>query len=353
MLMIVMNKIFHSIRYLLSHPLRAIEINQLYKHLKGQYRMTIVLVHSYRESHYLKISSDKNIKNNKATEPNLQDSHQPMIITLHDGLTHTGGLTDRLKGMCTLFSYAKKNESVFKIYFTAPFRLEKYLIPHNYDWTIESAALVYNLENTAVYTWEDSLSAKPFFQKNLTKEQLHIGCNSAECFSSYSELFHELFKPSELLESQVNYHLKKLGGKHQFISVSFRFQNLLGEFEEGNSTALNREEQEKLIRKCLDAIENLNDGEMQKILVTSDSNLFRNIASETYSYVYTYIIAEEVGHIDYAEAGKSKELTAFVDMFLISCAKKAFQVKSSKMYKSDFPNMAAKINNVPYEVIEI
>lgn len=284
---------------------------------------------------------------------NLKNNHHPLIITLHDGLTHTGGLTDRLKGICTLYNFAKNNGFVFKIYFTVPFRLEKYLLPNTYDWTVEDSALRYDLESTAVYTWEDIHSADYFFQRNRTKEQLHIGCNSGESFPYYSELFHELFRPSELLDTEVKYHLERLGGRQKFIAISFRFQNLLGEFKEGNSTALDKSKQEMLIQKCLQAIAKIKDGQTADILVTSDSNVFRDIASETFPYVYTYTIPEEVGHIDYAEAGKSKELTAFVDMILISCAKNAYQIRSIEMYNSDFPRMAAKINNVPYKLVEI
>jgi hypothetical protein len=127
----------------------------------------------------------------------------------------------------------------------------------------------------------------------------------------------------------------------------------LGEFVEGNSSALDKEEQKSLIDKCLYAINNImqQHADIEKILITSDSNVFREITAHTYIYIYTYTLPDEVGHIDYAENGKSKELTAFLDMFLISRAKKAYQVRTSAMYNSDFPCMAAKMGNVPYEMI--
>ncbi len=184
---------------------------------------------------------------------------------------------------------------------------------------------------------------------------MHIACNSSECADNYSKLFHELFKPSDLLAEQLSIHTNLLGGKNKYISISFRFQNLLGEFEEANSTSLKTGLQTLLIKKCLETIYKLKEEhpDLDKILITSDSNLFRKLVTKTYDFVYTYVLPEEVGHIDYAAAGKVKELTAFLDMFLIAGAKKAYQVRSNDMYNSDFPKMAAKINNVPYEMILI
>ena len=128
---------------------------------------------------------------------------------------------------------------------------------------------------------------------------------------------------------------------------------MFGESEEAKSTSLSPENQKLLINQCLEAIVQIKEvhADIEKILVTSDSNLFRELVTKKFDFVYTYILPEEVGHIDYAEAGKGKELTAFLDMYLIAGAKKAYQVRNANMYNSDFPNMAAKINNVPYEMI--
>ncbi|SEG50344.1 hypothetical protein SAMN05421847_2534 [Halpernia humi] len=348
-------KFLISLFYLLTNPVRAVKIMSLYRFLKGRYRATIILSHSYREAFYRR----KQGRNNhlKAADFNKKNTleNQQIIINIHDGLMRSGGLTDRLKGICTLYMFAKKNNFKFKIYFIYPFNLEKYLVPNNYDWSIEEDEIYYNLTKTAIYTWENEKFAGDFFRLNKSKEQLHVSCNSGECFNHYSELFFELFKPSPFLESKIEFHRQKLGGVGNYISMSFRFQNLLGEFEEGKSTALNEEKRKFLIEKCLIAVNKikLKHKDAKKILITSDSNIFREIATKTYAYIYTYILPEEVGHIDFADAGKGKELTAFMDMFLIAGAEKAYQIRSAEMYNSDFPKMAAKINNVPYEMILI
>lgn len=351
-----MKKFYISFLYLVLHPVRALKILNLYRLLKGRYRLIIILAHSYREAFYQK---KQHTKSNQINGENIgnksMDDNRQVIINLHDGLLRSGGLTDRLKGICTLYRYAKQQNFKYKIYFVFPFNLEKYLLPNVYDWTIEESQISYDLKTTAIYTWENEQFADDFFRLNRSKQQLHIGCNSAECFHNYSELFHDLFKPSLFLNSKIEYHTTKLGGKRNYISISLRFQNLLGEFEEGKSRSLNQEQRKLLINKCLYTINELKEehADIGKILITSDSNIFREIAASTYSFIYTFILPEEIGHIDYADAGKGKELTGFLDMFLIAGAKNAYQIRTAEMYNSDFPNMAAKINNVPYKLILI
>lgn len=351
-----MKKFYIAFLYLVLHPVRALKIINLYRLLKGRYRLTIILAHSYREAFYRK---KKNSKTNQIDSGNIKDTltvdNQQVIINLHYGLLHSGGLTDRLKGICTLYRFAKNQNFKYKIYFVSPFNLEKYLLPNIYDWTIEERQISYDLKTTAIYTWEDETLTDDFFRVNRNKKQLHINCNSAECFPDYSELFHNLFKPSPFLNDKVQYHIAKLGGCRNYISVSFRFQNLLGEFEEGQSRSLDEKQITLLINRCLSAINELKNkhADVVKILLTSDSNVFREIAATKYPFIYTFILPEEIGHIDYAVAGKGKELTAFLDMFLIAGAKNAYQIRTAEMYNSDFPKMAAKLNNVPYNLISI
>ena len=270
-------------------------------------------------------------------------------------MLRSGGLTDRLKGICTLYNYAKKHNYNFKLYFDHPFYLNKYLLPNLYDWTIEKDTISYNLNTTALYTWENEVMSKRFFDSVKSKNQLHINCNSNEYFDDYSQLFNELFKPSLLLQEQLDAHLDKLGGEANYISISFRFQNLLGEFKEANSKSLPEDRRNQLIEDCIEMIDKIKKRhhDIENVLITSDSNIFRQMSKSKYSYIYTYIFPNEIGHLDYSKNGKIKELTAFLDMFLISKAKKAYQVRSKEMYNSDFPKLAAKMNNKEYEMILI
>lgn len=344
-----MNKVLTSFLYLVSHPKRFVEIVKLYSGLSGNYRFTIILAHGFREAVYRK----RVVGNKDIQEEGIDRYSSQMILALYDGVLRGGGLTDRLKGLCTMYRYAKKQNLGFRIYFMHPFNLEKYLVPNTYDWRMEKSEISYDMHDVALYTWETEKLAQPFFQANQDKKQLHVVCNSGESSENYSELFNALFKPSSYLRNKVDFHLDKLGGRHNFISVSFRFQNLLGEFREANSMQLPLNEKENLISRCLDAISVIRkkyNNELT-ILITSDSNLFREKATSQFDYVYSYVLPEEVGHLDYAKPGKGKELTAFLDMYLISYARIAYQIRSREMYNSDFPNMAAKINNIPYEMV--
>ncbi|SFI09499.1 hypothetical protein [Halpernia frigidisoli] len=346
-----MKKIFDILLYMILHPFRVMKIVKLYFKLKGKYRFTIILAHIYKEVYYRKKNKEKKTFNITSDI----DTGKQVIINVQEGLFHTGGISDRLKGICTLYMYSKKYHYIFKVHFIFPFKLEKYLLPNHYDWCIDEKNISYDLNSTAVYTWENELFVEDFFQSNRYKKQLHVSCNSWECLPKYSELFNELFKPSPYLKEEIEFHTKNLGGSGNYISISFRFQNLLGEFKEGESMSLNTENRKILINKCLLAINDLKQqyDNIDKILITSDSNVFRDIAEKKYSFVYTFTIAEETGHIDFAGVGKGKEMTAFLDMFLISGAKKAYQIRSAEMYDSDFPNVSARIKKVPYEMILI
>ncbi len=141
-------KLWLSITYLIKSPLRALSITFLYKNLKGRYRMTTILAHALRESTYETLY---NRGRDFSADRKDTVNHKQLIINIHDGLLHSGGLTDRLKGMCTLYSYSKKGNYDFKIYFVFPFLLEKYLSANSYDWTIDKGSLSYNLKTTAIY----------------------------------------------------------------------------------------------------------------------------------------------------------------------------------------------------------
>ena len=349
-----MNKAFQSVYYMITHPVRAVKIINLYRSLKGKYRFTTTLAHAYKESVYNKLPRPP-ANNSDSVSANFDRADPQTIISMHDGVLHSGGLTDRLKGICTLYMFAKKHDLQFKIYFVFPFKLQKYLLPHKYDWLIDRNDIQYQLSETAVYTWEDEKSSRRFFEQNADKKQFHIACNSDECGREYAELFRELFQPSAFLSGHIQKHTENLGGTGNYISISLRFQNLLGEFKEWNSTALEEESRRLLVQQCLFSINEIKKQhpETDNILITSDSNVFREMVAQTYDYAYTYIIPEEIGHIDYAGPGKGKELTAFLDIFLIAGAKKAYQIRNAEMYNSDFPKMAAKINHVPYEMVLI
>ena len=60
----------------------------------------------------------------------------PAYIAMVDGTAIHGGMCDRFKGIITLYAYFKYQNLLFRIRYTYPFRLEDYLSPAVYDWTL-------------------------------------------------------------------------------------------------------------------------------------------------------------------------------------------------------------------------
>ncbi len=54
-----------------------------------------------------------------------------------DRETFHGGMCDRFKGIISLYAYCKYLGKPFRIKYTYPFRLEDYLLPASYDWTLK------------------------------------------------------------------------------------------------------------------------------------------------------------------------------------------------------------------------
>jgi hypothetical protein len=279
------------------------------------------------------------------------------VIYMADGKLRHGGLADRLKGMLTTYQCCKDYGCLFKINHTVPFNLAEFLTPNRYDWTCPKDQISYNSRIARpVYIRQEGggtgAGAYGRFARQLLKcrlPQLHAYTGCGYKMDTFSRNFHELFKPSPLLSEALQPHRAALD-EDGYVSASFRFQSLLGDFVEPHSTVLNEEDQQSLIEQCIRAVDRIKQQHRDagKVLVTSDSSKFRSMAAQVYPYVY--IVHGELGHIDY---GASGQLSAFLDFFLIAGAKKAYRVSAGQMYKSDFARCAALVGGKPYEPIEI
>lgn len=58
------------------------------------------------------------------------------VVMMIDGRTMHGGLSDRLRGICSVYYWCKLHSIPFYIHFEYPFHLADYLLPASYDWTI-------------------------------------------------------------------------------------------------------------------------------------------------------------------------------------------------------------------------
>lgn len=275
--------------------------------------------------------------------------------------TFSGGLSDRLRGIVSIYAECKRQNLPFRIAFE-PLHLQDYLQPNKYDWRIDNEEIIWdslrcypctvltyqhNLRNR-MQRFSQSYCLRHFLKKNV--EQIHVYSNMATAEDSFAVLFHELFKPSEELQRQIDRHLRAIGGKESYISMTFRFRQLLGDFKEGGET-LTAEQGQKLIKRCMAAVERMhNRFPYDKILVTADSFTFLETLGKCKEVRdYVYIIPGKVVHIGFTfDAEKAVYMKSFVDFYMLSYAKRVILMRDSLMYHSGFPQRAAMINGSEY-----
>jgi hypothetical protein len=301
------------------------------------------------------------------SDESLPNNYPKTAIYMADGKERIGGLADRLRAIVSVFKLCKELGIVFKINFTSPFSLTDFLLPNLYDWNISPNEICYNRELSlpvCIVTLPDKfhdIEAQKFWARKFINEnhkQIHFYSNMMIAEEEYGVLFHELFKPTPELENLINYNLEQLGGRREFVSVTFRFMQLLGDFEEPYYSFLSDifhhilpdDKKEILIHKCIYHLREIhNESGCKKILVTSDSMSF---LEEAKKLPFVYIIPGEIRHIDaHQNTDKDANLKLFLDYFALSCSKKIYLVAEDQMYGGSwFSYRAALLNNVPFIV---
>ena len=291
-----------------------------------------------------------------------KQSPNKRVICIFDGKTKNGGLADRLRGIVSVYQVSKEQNLEFKIKFTSPFNLSEFLEPNIIDWRITEEELKYNTAVTRL-CYIDTLTGSEYEAKKQrqwfrqefkkTYKEFHVRTNAIFSYNGdYSTLFNELFKPSPKLQSSIEKQKGILGT--EYISTSFRFMNLLNDFNETFElhSKITKEEQNKLITKNVEQLQVLHDKYPNKrILVNSDSTTFLKIAAKL---DYVYVIPGNITHID----GKndtdeySTYEKTFLDFFMIANAEKIYLLRTGQMYNSGYPFAASKIYNKPFEKIE-
>ena len=299
----------------------------------------------------------------KSKELRKPETEKPLYIAMVDGETFHGGMCDRFKGIISLYAYCKYRGLPFRIKYTYPFRLEDYLSPSTYDWTIKKGEYTDNpFYSRILYMRGEHLASRLLHLK--TRKQIHFYTNR-DCLThinrayategnppfEWGELYRELFKPGQILQERLEVIKKELG--ENYYAAVFRFQNLLGDFQEYHYKSMeDQDEKEQLIGKCLQALKTLQAAHgNQALLVTSDSVTFLKRAVQLEG---VHIISGTLVHIDgqknlAPENSYEVYLKSFLDFYTLSGAQKIYRVGTSYMYPSEFPVYAAKIHNVPFE----
>lgn len=297
-----------------------------------------------------------------STESVIKQLNNKKVICIFDGKIKNGGLADRLRGIVSVYEVCKEQNLDFKILFTSPFNLSEFLVPNKVDWRIKENELNYNTNITDL-CYIDTLAGSEYeakkqeqwFRREFKKKynEFHVRTNAIFSYNGdYSTLFNELFKPSPKLQASIEKQKEILGVG--YISTSFRFMNLLNDFNETVELhcKLTQEERNELIVKNIEQLQLLHDKYPGKrILVNSDSTTFLQAAAKL---DYVYVIPGNITHID----GKNKENEykayekTFLDFFMIVNAEKIYLMRTGQMYNSGYPFAASKVYNKPFKKIE-
>ena len=298
-----------------------------------------------------------------------------VVYMVQPETTFSGGLSDRLRAITSIYRECRRRGLPYKLVFE-PLHLQDYLQPNEYDWRIADEDIIWDTRRCypcTILTYHHDLGnpLQRLAQRSILRyflrrkaEQIHIYSNMAIAEEEYGKLFKELFKPTEHLQKELDYHLEKLGGKGSYISVTFRFRQLLGDFKEGGET-LPEDDRRKYIDRCIRMVRWLHEQMPdQRILVTADSSTFlsrlqADVDKECGSRreeneCWLYTIAGEVVHIGFTfDAGKEAYMRSFIDYYLISYASAVYLVRDKLMYHSGFPERAAMLNGAIYQEIKL
>ncbi len=276
------------------------------------------------------------------------------LVAIVDGSTFHGGLTDRWKGIISLYAIAKATGREFKIHYIYPFDLTEFQISATYNWIMPTNDLSQNIFSTYLLRITGDPTIKRL--QNLPKnKQIHVYANR-DCIElinqtygtnfTWSGLFNELFRPSPLLQNKLNSFSQT---REPYIAIAFRMQNLLGDYPEYAYQATSEKRQQEIIAACEGFIKRVHKEWNMPILVTSDSNRMTNIAIEL-PYVWTN--SGKAVHVDtISSAPEEYYLKSFVDFYLLAGAQKVYAAATPEMYNSDFPKYAALTGNIPFERI--
>lgn len=171
-------------------------------------------------------------------------------IAMIDGRYYHGGLTDRLKGIISIYAYAKSVNIPFRINFTYPFMLNDFLCPNRYNWMLEMNGIIYNIRYANPIVLFSELSGKRLSRLKKTRQHhFYLNRDLIPAINNiyhhnyiFSELFNELFKPAPILDQAIKNQLNIING--QYIAIVFRFQQLLNDFNEGNFEILSPDDRE-------------------------------------------------------------------------------------------------------------
>lgn len=353
------------------------------RHVLGEERVHDYLIRRGIELRHLQDGYEENHeiseRHNVADQRDIGERHacQQTLIFMADGKWMHGGLTDRLRGMASAYKFASDHNLDFKIYHTSPFELQEILQPNNVNWVIGEKEISRNCEVAKpVLLYREDFNNDSALERQLDSKhrQFHLYSCVDTVGEKFADYFNELFKPSPILEQELLHYRESLG--ESYTSISFRFQNKLGDFKEFTFKELSEKGKRDLKNAAMNVLKNEMShqvghdrsdatlscppvsghsplvNETSKILVTADSPTF---LAEVENLPNIVTVKGKSIHIDFNNSKNATDyLKAFTEFFLISRASKAklYRNRKYKTYPSNFPKYAATLGHVPYEIVE-
>ena len=281
-------------------------------------------------------------------------------IFMVDNKMPIGGMFDRLKGIISIFAISKNRNKTFKLNFKYPFDLSQYLMPNQYDWTIDDNEIVYQYPKSRPIIAYGEYADPKRLMKNYNAEcHFYYGYNSlkeinAKFGSDYkwTDLYNELFRPTEHLQKYINYYKNEIG--ENYVVVHFRFLNLLGDKTETDiNPVLDQKNIEALMIKSKNKIMGIAANHPNsRIMLSTDSNNFVEYIKKEIPEIY--VVPGKIKHIGTAGTTSDEEnLKMFIDYYLIAGAKYVYSVYGKRMWKSAFPEYSAMIGGCPFNRVSL
>lgn len=273
-----------------------------------------------------------------------------------DGRYKHGGLCDRMWGLVSTYNLAVKAGKPFRVKWTMPFNITTFLQPNKYDWRIPAESVSESSNEVQVFCISNSndlVVQERQLDRVLrsTAKQIHVYTPAHAEREHFSANFHTLFKPTPILMEAIDREKKAVGGK--YVSISFRFQDALGDFKDDDSPYIPLEQREKLLKESLNVVEKVKklNPDIEKVLVTADSKTMIDFVKKL---PFVYVIPGEIAHMGFTgtDSEISAHLKTFLDFFMISEAEKVYFARHPILYRSTFAGTAAAIGNRPYEEIK-
>lgn len=203
----------------------------------------------------------------------------PEVVFCVNGWIGHGGWADRLKGAISTFQFCKENNLKFKIWYTFPTDLSKFLTPRTAHFKCSQNDLRFNpfLDKVACYT--DSLQGVSLSKKigNGKFRKAFVYYNLDDVVDPYmlSSLFSEMFTINISFSNDLQRKLDEF--PKPWYGVVLRFLGLFGDFMRSQSS-LNGSARKKALRYYCEHLEMFckSRGLLEKgtIFLFSDSDFF-------------------------------------------------------------------------------